>query len=103
MTDLKRRSREWLEARGYLVGNVEFFNFHTKRKHDLFGFLDLLAVGDNEVIGVQTTSKAHRADHVDKIANHENVGRVRDGGILIHLHLWEKKGGRWLLTVEDLS
>lgn len=69
----------------------------------MWGFVDLLAIRRDEVLGVQVTSKAHRSDHVRKISEHENVGKVREAGIGIHLHLWEKKANRWTLTVEDLS
>lgn len=103
MTDLRSKSRQWLKDEGWHVETVEHYNSFTKRKHDLFGFIDLLAIRAGEVLGVQVTSKGHRSDHVRKISEHENVGKVREAGIGIHLHLWDKKDGRWMLTVEDLS
>ena len=103
MTDLRSRSRDWLKADGWHVETVERWCSFTKRRRDLFGFIDLLAIRPDEVLGVQVTSKSHRSDHVRKIAEHENTPKVREAGIGIHLHLWEKRGGRWELTVEDLS
>src|SRR5512139_4260380 len=98
MSDLRARSRLWLIDQGWHVETVERWCSFTKRKHDLFGFIDLLAIRANEVLGVQVTSKSHRADHVRKIAEHENTPKVREAGIGIHLHLWEKRGNRWELV-----
>ena len=103
MTDLRSKSRLWLGDLGYLVETVERWNSFTRRKADLWGFADLLAIRRGEVLAVQVTSKHNRASHVSKIANSVKVERVREADILIHLHLWEKVGNRWILTVEDLS
>jgi hypothetical protein len=103
MTDLRSKSRQMLKDDGWHVETVERWCSFTKRKHDLFGFLDLLCLKGTEILGVQVTSKSHRAEHVTKIANHENTPKVREANIAIHLHLWEKKGRLWTLTVENLS
>lgn len=103
MTDLRSKSRLWLADLGYLVETVEHWNAFTRRKADLWGFCDLLAISRAEIIAVQVTSKHNRASHVRKIAENLKAERVREADILIHLHLWEKVGNRWVLTVEDLS
>lgn len=98
------RSLKYLRDAGYTAEVVEKFNSFTKRKNDLFGFLDILAIREGEVLGVQTTSAAHVANRIKKIQEHENVSAVRKAGIGIHVHGWRKAAnGRWQIRVEDVS
>jgi hypothetical protein len=46
---------------------VERWNPHSKTRQDLFTFLDILAVGNGETLGVQATSGDHVQDRVAKI------------------------------------
>ena len=68
---------------------VEHFNFFTKRKIDLLGVGDLLALNGKEMLFVQVTSRAnvstrrHKADESDK------------------LKLWLKAGGKFLILGLD--
>jgi carbonic anhydrase len=80
-----------------LVAIVEHWNPHARIRQDLFGFVDVLAVGPAGVLAVQTTSAANVAARVTKIAESPNVAAVREAGIAIHVHGWAKKAGRWTL------
>ena len=87
-----------------LVAIVEHWNPHARIRQDLFGFVDVLAVGPRGVLAVQTTSATNVASRMRKIAEHANVGPVRDAGIAIRVHGWRKRGGRWELhRDEDVS
>jgi hypothetical protein len=94
-----------LRAAGWpVVEIVERWNPHARVRNDLFGFIDVIAVGPGGVLGVQTTSAANVSARVAKIADHPNVGAVREAGIAIHVHGWAKKAGRWVLSREvDVS
>ena len=93
-----------LRELGYTVQVVETFNCFTKRKSDLFQFIDILALRGDETLAVQTTSKSNISARVKKIADNEHVGAVRDAGWRIHCHGWAKnKSGRWEVKVVDLS
>lgn len=99
-----QRSLEHLRKLGYKCAIVEKWNPHVKIRQDLFGFLDLLCLRKGEALGVQCCSGSTLAEHRDKIANHENVGFVRDAGIRIELHAWSKRAdGKYHVRVEDLS
>ncbi len=98
------RSLEHLRKAGYLAQVVEKWIPAVKRRQDLYGFIDILAIRDNEVLGVQATSGDHVAERIDKIANHENVSAVRKAGIRIVVHGWRKNAaGRWTLREVDCS
>ncbi len=92
-----------MRKRGFVCQVVEKFNSFTKRYNDLFGFIDVLCLGENEIIGVQCTSDSNLSTRVAKITDHENVGAVRKAGIRILAHGWRKKGRRWSLREVDLS
>lgn len=87
-----------------LVEVVERWNPHARIRQDLFGIIDVLAVGPAGVLAVQTTSHSNVASRIRKIAEHPNVAAIRDAGIAIHVHGWKKVGGRWTLhRNEDIS
>lgn len=87
-----------------LVEVVEKWNTHARIRQDLYGFIDVLAVGPRGVLAVQTTSADNVASRIRKIAEHPNVGHVRDAGIAIRVHGWRKRAGRWELhRDEDIS
>lgn len=94
-----------LRADGWpLVEVVEKWNPHARIRQDLFGFIDVIAVGPNGTLAVQTTSASHVAERMRKIADHAHVAAVREAGWQIRVHGWAKKSGRWtLVRDEDVS
>jgi len=94
-------SKKMLEKDGYLVAIVERWNPHAKIRQDLFGFVDLLALGHGHAIAVQTTSEGHVRDHIAKIRASEHLPRVLRSGIYVHVHGWRKNArGRWECRTE---
>ena len=94
-----------LRADGWpLVEVVEHWNPHARIRQDMFGFVDVIAVRRGETLAVQTTSAANVSSRMRKIAEHPNVGAVREAGWTIRVHGWKKVGGRWELhRDEDVS
>jgi hypothetical protein len=100
------RSLALMRKRGYLAAVVEKWNPHVKRRQDLFGFVDIIAVGDHEVVVVQTTTADNLKSRVRKIEHpklHKTVSAVRKGGIRILVHGWWKCRRRWQLREIDVS
>ena len=79
-----------LRQEGYTVAIVEHWNAFARIRQDLFGFIDLLALKDKEVLAVQTTSASNMSARAKKIGEHENVGAVRKAGWTIHIHGWHQ-------------
>ncbi len=97
-------SMKLLRDEGLMVAVVEKWNPHAKIRQDLFGFVDLLALGEDQTIAVQVCRRADIATRRNKIADHENVGAVRKAGWTIQIHGWDKdERGRWRVKREDLS
>ena len=89
---------------GYVCGVTEHWNPHAHIRQDLFGFGDILCLGIDEVIMIQTTSYSNVSARVKKITEHENLAAVRKAGVRILVHGWFKnKSGRWEVKVVDIS
>ena len=93
-----------IREEGYAVVQVvEYWNAFARRRIDLYGFIDILAIKDGHVLAVQTTTVGNMGARIKKIANHENVGEVRKANWTIHVHGWHKPGGKWECIVKDVS
>jgi hypothetical protein len=90
-----RRSIALLKERGYVTAIVERWNPWVKIRQDLFGFGDVLALGEGVVLIVQTTSGSNLSKRVDKIKAHDNYAAVRNSGMKIVVHGWRKLKDGW--------
>jgi carbonic anhydrase len=93
-----------LRDEGWTAEIVEHWVPGANIRRDLLGFIDVLAVRGADTLAVQTTSAANVSARIRKIAEHPNVGAVREAGWCIHVHGWKKVKGRWTLhRDEDVS
>lgn len=108
MSSPTQRSLKLLRDAGYLCQIVERWNPHAKVRSDLFGFIDILAVRGDTVIGVQTTSANNMAARVAKIrALPTFKDWLHSPSRRVHVHGWGKKGPRgkrkmWQCRMLDL-
>jgi hypothetical protein len=80
---------------GYLVQGVEHYNAFTKRRHDLWGCIDILAIAD-ETLAVQVTSKSNMASRIKKIEDSEALPIMLRAGWRVLVDGWFKNTkGRW--------
>lgn len=93
-----QRSLAELRANGYTVAIVEKFNSFIKIRQDLFGFADLIAYNEEEVILIQTTSAntgGNMAARRTKIMASPYVRSwLAHPSRKILLHGWRKGGAR---------
>jgi hypothetical protein len=90
------RSLKLMRDRGFYSEVVERYNSFTRTRHDLYGFIDILCLGEGVVIGVQTTSYSNMTARIKKIKEHENYPIVEKAGITIVVQGWKKnKSNRW--------
>ncbi len=99
---LTARSTAVLRERGYMVATVEHYNSFTKRKHDLWGCIDLLAIGNGETVAVQVTSKSNLSTRRHKVEEAEAYPEMIRSGWRIVLHGWWKEKNRWQLKEVEL-
>lgn len=98
-----------LRALGYTCWITEKWQPFPPPGHrvDMFNFVDIIALGNNEVLFVQTTSASNVSARVKKIMENEYLDAVRKAGVRIEVHGWlKKKVGRrydYKQKVVDLS
>ena len=84
------------ESRGYKCEVVESYNSFTKRKKDMFGILDMVAIGNAETIGIQMTSKSNMSARIKKIQDSDYfVELVRSKWRIIVIGWFKKENGRY--------
>jgi len=88
-----QRSLDLLRKDGYLAGVVEKWIPQTRRRKDLFGFIDIMCVKEGETLAVQATSYAGVPARVKKI--YEECGDalidVLAAGWTVEVWGWKKK------------
>lgn len=98
-----QRSKALMESRGYTVAIVEYWHAFARQRRDLYGAFDLLGVGPEGTLAVQTTSASNVAARVKKLADMETVAAARKAGWRLEVHGWRKSGRGWTCRVVDLS
>jgi hypothetical protein len=93
-----QRTIKHLKDQGYMVANVETYNYFTKRKHDLWGCIDILAIGNGETLAVQVTSKSNMSARIRKIEDSEALPEMLRSGWRVIVHgWWRGTNGRYQL------
>ena len=94
---------KWRKA-GYMVAVVEKWNPHVRIRQDLFGFVDVLAVGNGETVGIQSTSHNNTSSRIRKIEDMpERVAELRNAGWRLVVEGWHKPMHRWECREVDIS
>lgn len=97
MSSPTSRSLEALRKDGWLPAVVEKFNSFSRTRHDLYGFIDILAVREKETLAVQACHYSDVADRVAKIQSHENFVAVVASGWRIEVWGWHKPKTRYVV------
>ena len=83
---------------------VERWNNFAKIRQDLFGFVDVLCVGNGETVAVQCTSYSHIAARVTKIKESpETVQTLLDAGWRIVVEGWHKPKHKYVRRQVEIT
>jgi hypothetical protein len=85
------RTLNYIREQGWVADKVEQFNPHGGKfgvRKDMFGFADIVAMGENSIIAIQSCGQAF-AEHHRKLTEDETVAP--------NVHLWLSNGGKLLL------
>ena len=77
-----QRTLTLLREEGYTVAVVEHWNAHAKCRQDLFSWIDIVALGEGELLGVQVTTATNLA------------ARIRKAKALPAYAAWQRAGGK---------
>jgi len=110
------RTLEYLRSQGWVADKVEQFNAYAGKfgqRKDMFGFGDIVAMGENSIIAIQSCGQAY-SEHNKKITTDEKVAPlalkwIQSGGRLM-LIAWRKvklkRGGkamRWQPRIKEYT
>jgi hypothetical protein len=82
---------------------VERWCPYSRKRIDLWNCIDILAVGNGETLGVQTTSRGNVAARHKKIVENEYYPELVRSGWKIHVHGWGKLKAGWTLKLVELN
>ena len=88
-----QRTLKYLRDHGYTAEKTEHFNFYAKKRQDLFGFIDVLAVKDEHLLALQVSDGAHHAGHTSAIKALP-VARQLVFHMDVEIWSWSKRGRR---------
>lgn len=96
-----------LRDAGYkTVDVVEHWKPHARIRKDLFGVIDVLAVGKGHTLAVQCTTRDHVSDRVKKMESDDcaqAMADMREAGWFVLVYGWYKKKNRWQCRAVDIS
>ena len=101
------KSLKLARDQGYVCAIVERWNAHVGIRQDLFGFIDILGVGPNGTLAIQTTSIGEFTRRIKKITGNyipkddkelnrllgvrEKAIACLSAGWVIEVHGWDQK------------
>jgi len=85
---------------GFEVGMVERYIHFVRKRIDLFGIIDIIAIRPGEIIGVQSCGQAFSA-HMKKMNESEFTQKWLESGAGLQLWGWrkvkKKRGGKLMV------
>jgi carbonic anhydrase len=81
----------------------EYWNSFSRKRVDLYGCIDILAIGNGETWAVQTTS-TNVSSRIQKIRASEFFPTMLESGWRVFVHGWRKNSkGRYVQRVVELT
>lgn len=80
-----------LRKQGYTCAIAEKWNAHFGIRQDLFGFIDIVAIREGSIVGVQSTSEGQRRAHYKKIIALDTARDWLTAGGEIWLVTWQRR------------
>jgi len=91
------RTLKYLRDQGFKCGMVERFNSFTKQRFDLFGIIDIIAIKEHLVVGVQSCGQAYSEHYKKMITSESSIDWLESGSELMLIgwrKLKKKRGGK---------
>ena len=93
MSSPTSRVMEALRKAGGIVGIVERYNSFSRTRSDLFGFLDLLCLQGQKIVGIQCTSGSNHAARVKKAMAIPELKDWLATGAAFEIWSWTRRTG----------
>lgn len=110
MSSPTKRTLDYLRARGATCQIVEKFNQFSKTRLDLFGCIDVVALMDGEIWGIQATSNngGNHSAHLKKCLDEPRLKTWLQSGGRFLIVSWAKQGERgkvkrWTPRIQEIT
>ena len=95
------------KRRGWICQVVEKWNPHARIRQDLFGCIDIVALTDAGILGIQACAGASHAARAAKMRAEPKTLAWRKAGGVLEVWSWAKRGPRgerkvWTLRTESI-
>lgn len=102
------RSLAECRRRGWIAQVVEKWNPHARVRQDLFGCIDIVAVQEGQILGIQACAGSSHAARRDKALAEPRLRAWLDAGARFEVWSWAKQGPRgkrktWTLRREEVK
>ena len=98
------RTTKVLTDEGWMAVRVEHWDHFSRRRHDLFGFLDVLAVKPGEPpFGIQVCAHSAGSTRMNKILNAPAAGILLASGWKLEVWGWKKDGRLWTYVPRNVA
>ena len=102
------RTLRWLRDAGWRADVVERWLPHARVRKDVYGFIDILCINDDDTLGVQATSAANVGSRIQKIRALDAARSWLVGGRKLWVVGWRKyrkaeAGKHWRPLVRELT
>ena len=98
-----QRVMKALRSEGYIVEVVERWDSFSRRRHDLFGFIDILAVGKGLTRAIQVTSRDNMSSRRKKMQEAPELAALAEAGWFVELWGYDKPNRLWRLKIENVT
>ncbi len=101
------RTLQFLRSTGITCQVVEKWNPHARVRQDLFGAIDIIALINKSIVGIQATSASNHSARARKASDEPRVWEwIACGGQFV-VWSWGKKGGvgkrkEWQMRVTNM-
>jgi hypothetical protein len=97
-----------LRKEGWTCAVVEKWIPQMKRRVDLFGCIDIVAIREGETLGVQCTTRDNQSSRITKIHEEPRMRLWVAAGNRLAVYGWAKRGPKgkrklWQATVTELT
>ena len=103
MSSPTQRSLALLRERGYIADVVERWIPFARVRRDLFGIIDIVAIGNGETLGVQACCYSDVSKRVIKINAAPASPVLRESGWRVVVLGWRKVKGRWTAREVEIT
>jgi hypothetical protein len=95
MSTPTQRTLKTLREAGWLAEVVEHWNPFSKTRHDLYGWIDIVAIRQGQTLGLQVTTDGNAAARQKKMLALDTLDAWLAAGNMAQLWGWKKRKNRW--------